>query len=146
MMSSRVINTADNVVDAANAIDNALDVGNAIDDAEDVVAAGANLIGSGDQLGGAVGWVKPEEGFFDVLVHGSPDSFHVLHNGEWVSVDHRTLATFIQKNGWSDEAIRLLSCSSGASPTGVAQNLANKLGVTVKAPSDTLWIFRDGKL
>ena len=57
-----------------------------------------------------------------------------------VEVDHRTLATFIEKNGWNGEQIRLISCSSGGSPTGVAKDLANKLGVKVKAPDNTIWI------
>lgn len=67
----------------------------------EAVPAGAKLIGAGDNLTKAASWIKPEAGFFDVVVHG----------------------------------IRLISCSSGGSPTGVAKDLANKLGVKVKALS-----------
>ncbi|HXF83848.1 MAG TPA: hypothetical protein VNK49_00515 [Anaerolineales bacterium] len=110
--------------------------------ADDFVSAGTKL---GDDLKKATNWVKQENGFFDVMVHGSPNSFHVKHNGNWVDIDHRTLATF-KKSEWQGEPIRLLSCSSGACPTGVAQNLANKLKVPVKAPDDTLWVYNTGKL
>lgn len=110
------------------------------------VPAGANLIGAGDRLAEAATWVKPQQGVFDVIVHGSEDMFHVLHNGKWVEIDQRTLSTFIQKNGYAGEPIRLISCSTGACSTGVAQNLANKLGAQVIAPSDTVWIHSNGNL
>ena len=45
-----------------------------------------------------------------------------------------------------NKAIRLISCSTGANTASFAQNLANKLGVKVKAPSDTLWVFPNGKM
>ncbi|MBI5820329.1 MAG: RHS repeat-associated core domain-containing protein [Verrucomicrobia bacterium] len=104
--------------------------------------ASANLIGLGDSLANAAQWIKPQQGVFDVVVHGSENAFHVLHNGKWVQINHRSLATFIGKKGWNGEPIRLISCSSGANPAGIAQNLANKLGVNVTAPNNTVWIHR----
>jgi hypothetical protein len=104
------------------------------------------LIGKGDPLAQAAKWIKPQQGVIDVVVHGSPDAFHVLHNGKWVQVNHRTLATLIEKSGQSGSSIRLIFCSSGASPTGVAQNLANKLGMKVTAPTDKVWIHPNGNL
>jgi hypothetical protein len=35
----------------------------------------------------------------------------------------------------------LMSCRTGANGATAAQNLANKLGVAVMAPSDTLWAW-----
>ena len=40
--------------------------------------------------------------------------------------------------------MRLISCSTGAKSDGIAQQLANKLGVNVLAPSDTLYIYPNG--
>jgi hypothetical protein len=40
----------------------------------------------------------------------------------------------------------LLSCKTGALSNGFAQNLANKLGVPVTAPSNTLWAYPSGRL
>ncbi|MBR6223220.1 MAG: hypothetical protein IKQ71_07265 [Lachnospiraceae bacterium] len=39
-----------------------------------------------------------------------------------------------------------MSCGTGKLNEGFAQNLANKMGVEVKAPSDTLWLFSNGKM
>jgi len=79
-------------------------------------------------------------------VHGSKNAFHVLHNGKWVELSHRSMAKFIKKNGHTDQSIRLISCSTGACTNGAAQNLANKLGVNVIAPSNKLWIHPNGQL
>lgn len=37
------------------------------------------------------------------------------------------------------KSIRLFSCNTGADSNGFAQNLANKLGVPVSAPTKLLW-------
>lgn len=42
------------------------------------------------------------------------------------------------------QPIRLLSCSTGGVDDGFAQNLANKLGVDVLAPTDLLWVRPNG--
>ena len=61
-------------------------------------------------------------------------------------VDHRVAARLIQ--GQPDYTpgtdVRLLSCSTGASRTGFAQNLANQMNVNVQAPTDTLWVRPNG--
>jgi hypothetical protein len=145
-MAVRALTHADEVADAAKAVNAAVNLSDAAHDSSNVVSAAISLTGNGDALGDAAKWVKPQDGFFDVAVHGNPNSFDVLHNGQWTQIDHRTLATYIQKSDWNGEPIRLLSCQAGASPTGAAQNLANKLGVNVIAPSDTLWIFRNGNM
>ena len=113
---------------------------------ESAVSFGPNLFGSDTKTRAGFDHIRPRDGFFDVGIHGSPDSFFVIHNGEVVALDHRTLATFIKKNGWNGDYIRLISCSTGASPTCIAQNLANKLGTVVIAPSDTLWSLMNGDL
>src|SRR5262249_6691554 len=108
--------------------------------------APVTLIGKGDPLAQAATWITPQKGVIDVVVHGTSDAFHVLHNGSLVQVNHRSLATLIEKSGQSGESIRLLSCNSGACRNGIAQNLANKLGMKVVAPTDKLWIHPNGSL
>lgn len=91
--------------------------------------------------------IKPEPGYYDVVMHGSANSLGLKRNGKWVRIDHRALARFIQKrHDYDGSAIRLLSCQTGACETGVAKNLANKLGVPVKAPTDMLYVFADGRM
>jgi hypothetical protein len=52
----------------------------------------------------------------------------------------------MRKSGYQGGDVRLLSCSTGACDAGAAQNLANKIGANVMAPTDTLWIHRNGAL
>lgn len=76
----------------------------------------------------------------DVVAHGSPNSVQISHNGKDIQIDSRTLAKMIKRNPqYKRKGVRLLSCSTGSSPNGFAQNLANKLGVPVSAPNKLFW-------
>lgn len=92
----------------------------------------------------AVARIKPIEGYYDVIVHGSSDAFHVLHNGEWVDINHKDLVRFMKSKGYSGGKVRLLSCETGSEGAKIAQNFSNKLGETVIAPSDKVWVHSDG--
>ena len=87
-------------------------------------------------------------GYYDVVAHGSPTRIQVETPNGPVLVDHRTAARLIQAQPdyTPGTNIRLLSCSTGASPTGFAQNLANNMNVDVQAPTDTLWAFPKGNM
>ena len=63
-----------------------------------------------------------------------------------VAVDQRALATFLKNKGYSGGPIRLVSCNAGALTDGIAQDLANKIGVEVIAPSQYVYIWNDGSL
>lgn len=104
--------------------------------------------GKGEELARFAKSIKPEPGYTDVVIHGTPNSVAIMHNGKWVYLDQRRLSTMLKhdKEFSKNKAIRLISCSTGANTAGFAQNLANKLGVKVKAPSDTLWVFPNGKM
>ncbi|WP_422085935.1 filamentous hemagglutinin N-terminal domain-containing protein [Variovorax sp.] len=93
----------------------------------------------------AAQWLKPEPGYYDVVIHGNADTAMVLRNGVWVNVDQRALATYIGKQAdYSGGPVRLASCSTGSCSTGYAQDLANKLGVPVMAPTDLLFVYPNG--
>ena len=67
---------------------------------------------------------------------------------EETNMSPRLLASIIRHSeGWNGQKIRLLSCSTGK-PNGddycFAEELANALGVTVKAPNDVLFINENG--
>lgn len=80
-------------------------------------------------------------GMLDVAAHGNPMAIQVGH----VAVNHRVFAALIRRNPqFTGQPIRLLSCSTGASPDGFAQHLANALGVPVYAPNNVLWVAPDG--
>lgn len=114
-----------------------------------VVVADSTLVGrgKGEELKTAATKIKKEPGYTDVVVHGNPNTVSVMKNGDWVDLDHRRLAKFLKSDsGYIKGNIRLISCSTGKEAKGFAQNLANKMGVSVMAPSDTLYIYPNGKV
>ena len=84
-------------------------------------------------------------GYLDVIAHGTPNGIQITHNGQHMTVDHRTASRLIQNSdGYNGQTIRLLSCNTGALDNGFAQNLANKLNVEVYAPTNYLWSTPNG--
>lgn len=110
-------------------------------DAERVLLAGGD-----EELRVAAKLVPPQAGSLDVFVHGTVDDFIVVRDGKEIHLPPRQVAEYIKSQGLEFKRIRLLACSSGVHPKGAAQHLANKLGVTVEAPTDKLWIHPDGTL
>lgn len=85
-------------------------------------------------------------GIFDVIAHGNANVIEINVNGRKHEVSWRCLANIIKrKPKLQGLTIRLLSCSTGSTDNGFAQNLANKLNVKVIAPTKYLWAFPDGK-
>ena len=101
--------------------------------------ATASPIGLADDLLNYSGNVQPKPGFTDVFIHSDANGFAVLHNGKWVDLTHRDVANFISSKGITGE-IRLISCEAGQ--CGLAQNLANKLGVSVEAATTKVGIYK----
>lgn len=113
----------------------------------EAIAAGASLVGRDGNLGAAAAKITPQPGVFDVVVHGDANGFYVQNaDGSWAEINANNMAQYISKNGYAGEPIRLVSCSTGSCSAGAAQNLANQLGVSVQAPSDTVWIHPNGQL
>lgn len=103
--------------------------------------------GDENNLKTAAKWIKPKSGYTDIVVHGSPDHVEIKRGNEWVKIDHRTLARMYKGDkGYTKEPVRLISCETGKDVNGFAQNLANKLGRKVIAPSDTVWIHPNGRM
>ena len=86
-------------------------------------------------------------GVYDVVAHGEQNAIQIEHNGTTMTLDSRTLARMLKnKKDYSrKQPIRLLSCNTGSDPSGFAQNLANKLGVVVEAPTKLVWALPNGK-
>ncbi len=103
--------------------------------------------GPGEKFGQYAMKAKPMSGYTDVIIHGNPDTdkVSVYHNGKWTDMDQRKLAKYVKQDmGYISGPIRLISCSTGNKE--FAQNFANKMGVEVIAPSNTVWAHSDGKL
>lgn len=89
--------------------------------------------------------IQQETGFYDVVAHGNPETIEFFGT----KIDSHTLSRIIKgRKDYDGGAIRLLSCESGSYvPNGkcFAERLANELGVPVKAPTKTLWVFAPDK-
>jgi hypothetical protein len=107
-------------------------------DAAESVAT-ASPVGLAVDLLKYAGNVQPKPGLTDVFIHSDANGFAVLHNGQWVDLTHRDVANFIASKGITGD-IRLISCEAGQRE--LAQNLANKLGVSVEAATTKVGIYK----
>ena len=111
------------------------------------VSLSPSYTGDDADLGKAVKWLKPKEGYTDIVIHGQQDSVQIKRGDKWITLDHRRLAKMYKHDKeLSKKPVRLVSCYTGKKVNGFAQNLANKLGKTVLAPSDKVWIHASGKV
>lgn len=110
--------------------------------------SGFSAFPDGDPLNAYIKNVKPLKTFFDVAMHGTPSA--VVFGTMETNMSPRLLASIIRhSDGWDGQKIRLLSCSTGqqiGDDYCFAEELANALGVTVKAPNDTLYFFSSGEM
>lgn len=92
-------------------------------------------------LGKRAHYFKPENGYYDVTLHGTSELTYFF--GE--KIDSHTLAQIlIHRSDYTGGAVRLLACNTGTQANGkcFAQRLANELKVDVKAPNNILWAHR----
>ncbi|MFE7115106.1 RHS repeat-associated core domain-containing protein, partial [Streptomyces sp. NPDC057654] len=73
-------------------------------------------------------------GHHDVVAHGSRDGFLEMPNG---GVNGGQIVDAVTNNpNYTGGPLRLMVCHSGADSSGIAQQVANELGVTVTAPTN----------
>jgi RHS repeat-associated protein len=82
---------------------------------------------------------------YTVGAHGNPQLIQGPTGGNY-SIPTLALQIKNDPNYKSGETIDLISCSTGVGKNPPAQQLANAMGAgtTVKAPTDTIWIYPDG--
>jgi hypothetical protein len=87
-------------------------------------------------------------GYQDVIIHGTRDGLMIAGEanragaragGHIVHPNH-VLDTINRIPGYSGEPVRMLTCHSGAAQPQAIQNLANSLGVPVKAPTNAVGV------
>jgi hypothetical protein len=109
------------------------------------VTLDATKLGMDDATILASKWIIPEVGWYDVVIHGTPDNFMIYTGEKWVSITHRDLVNYLTSKGYKNGTpIRLISCNTGVFPDAIAKNLANKIGANVKAPKGYITVFEDG--
>lgn len=101
-----------------------------------------------DPLGTYARNVRPLDGHYDVAAHGNELQVQVHGaEGQAERLGADKLAKLIvEQPDYDGGPVRLLSCFTGSSPTGIAQQLADRLGVNVVAPSSKLWMWPDGEM
>ncbi|MGE3459674.1 MAG: hypothetical protein AB7O24_31465, partial [Kofleriaceae bacterium] len=100
--------------------------------------------GRGDRIGALAAKVKPEPGYFDVVVHGDGQTFAVLHDGKWVKIKPNSVRKYLRgKDGYNGQPIRLLSCEAGGHGAITAQAIADGMNVHVIAPTEKIWFSQD---
>lgn len=109
---------------------------------------GFSCFPDGDPLTENVKKVKPLKTYYDVALHGS--STAVGFGSQKTNMSPRLLASVIRhSDGWNGQNIRLLSCDTGKRDGDdycFAEELANALGVKVKAPGGTLFVNARGEM
>jgi hypothetical protein len=94
--------------------------------------------------------VKPIDGVTDVHIHGTDTSvdYRLPGKNQWGTMDEFQLLDRMKADGYNGGPIRLLACDTGnlENANNFAQRLADAAGVPVSAPTDTLWIHRDGSM
>jgi hypothetical protein len=83
---------------------------------------------------------------YDVKCHGTSTSVECFNS----EIDAKTLARVIRgREDYDGGDVRLLACSTGrmdSKGSCIAQDLADRLGVRVSAPNDTLFVNSDGSM
>ncbi|NUP48786.1 MAG: DUF4347 domain-containing protein, partial [Catenulispora sp.] len=100
------------------------------------------------QLESSIRGLPPEEeGQITVSLHGGPG---IVRHGEGYLTVEQLAQVVEDSDAWRAEPkprkILLFSCYTGMSDTGFAQQLANRLGVEVKAPTDIAWVSKNGRV
>lgn len=92
--------------------------------------------------------IKPVKGYGDIIIHGSPDSLLINGlNGEQWEYGAKEAAEMIRNSReFHGQPIRLVSCQTGAKNNGIAQQIADELGVEVMAPTEIANVDIDGEI
>lgn len=87
--------------------------------------------------------VPPFEGEYALVIHGNPGAVGVAEH----ELDALGLAELVRSDPeWGGRPVRLVSCATGRGENPIAAQLADELGVEVRAPDDSVWIGHDGSV
>ena len=92
--------------------------------------------------------IKPVKGYGDIIIHGSPDSLLINGlNGEQWEYGAKEAAEMIRNSReFHGQPIRLIACQTGAKENGIAQQIADELGVEVMAPTEIANVNINGEI
>lgn len=106
------------------------------------------FVNSNDQLSVNAKKIKPLEGYSDIVFHGTPTELIAYStDGEELTYNAKESAEMIRNSReFCGKPIRLIACQTGALEDGIAQQIADELGVPVLAPTEIVIVDIDGNL
>lgn len=92
--------------------------------------------------------IKPLKGYGDIVIHGSPDSLLIngLNGEQWEYTAKEAAEMIRNSQEFHGQPIRLISCQAGAKKNGIAQQIADELGVEVLAPTEIVNVDINGNM
>jgi hypothetical protein len=82
--------------------------------------------------------------YYTVISHGTPTKLEIDWYGKKMIITHRALERLIRQDpAFKGQDILMLVCNAGTWTRGIAQGLAQRLGVAVIAPNNKVWAWSD---
>lgn len=113
-----------------------------------IIKLSSKFINPTDPLYTNANKIKPVKGYGDIIIHGSPDSLLINGlNGEQWEYGAKEAAEMIRNSReFHGQPIRLVACQTGAKKNGIAQQIADELGVEVMAPTEIANVDINGEI
>lgn len=113
-----------------------------------IIKLGSKFVNPTDQLYTNADKIKPIEGYGDIVIHGTPDSLLIngLDGEQWEYGAKEAAEMIRNSREFHGQPIRLIACQTGAKENGIAQQIADELGVEVMAPTEIVNVDIDGEM
>ena len=113
-----------------------------------ILKLASKFVNPNDQLYVNANHIKPLNGYGDIVIHGTPDSLLIYGlNGERWEYNAKEAAEMIRNSReFHGQPIRLISCQTGAKENGIAQQIADELGVEILAPTEIVNVDMNGEM
>ena len=110
--------------------------------------AASSFLNSSDQLYENAKHIKPLADYQDIVIHGDKTGFSFRDkDGNESYVNVKEFADILKASGlYKGGKIRLISCEAAAEGAQTAQWLADELDATILAPTDIVWVARNGTM
>ena len=113
-----------------------------------IIELGSKFLSKSDPLYYNADKIKPIKGYDDIVFHGDP--YHLIAYGnsgeEWLYNAKEAAEMIKHCQSFHEKPIRLIACQIGAEQDGIAQQIADELGVVVLAPTETVFVDIDGDM
>ncbi len=106
------------------------------------------FVNPNDRLSENAKKIKPLDGYSDIVFHGSPTELvaYGIDGEEWVYGAKEAAEMIRNSHEFCGKPIRLIACQAGALKGGIAQQIADELGVPVLAPTEIVTVDIDGNM